>query len=411
MRLARRAFLRDVDADTVVTPRSPSDRRRTRLIASWARATPPIAGRRMQTIGAFDEHSTAATGSGSLARCSTRAVAGCRASSWTFDPDPPPGCFCPSPAIASNLLNNEDRSRPPHETSVPTSFSSVPFTRSLAANSTESFLRSVVSPVFKPRANLHVGSDFKLGAGNAGNVEELRKLGTRRLGQVRGVRLRPRVRTLQRSRVSGRAGCAVCSWRTGTVRQPLAGFFCRPAFCARRRQRRDAQRGSPSAPVPRHRRPTTPTWYRRKGSTPALSSSTTSTARLADGRRTWGCRAPLPTSRAARRSRRICSVSRATSYRRQVSVAFVERLRGQQAFESLDDLMATVNSKHRVDRRAPGGLPRASACSGPRWSLQRQAPLFAKGVRVFTPVTRAEDARRPNLGPACRRDRGAAPAR
>ena len=31
-------------------------------------------------------------------------------------------------------------------------------------------------------------------------------------------------------------------------------------------------------------------------------------------------------------------------YGRQVSVAFVERLRGQQAFESLDDLMATVNS-------------------------------------------------------------------
>ena len=31
-------------------------------------------------------------------------------------------------------------------------------------------------------------------------------------------------------------------------------------------------------------------------------------------------------------------------YGRQVSVAFVERLRGQQAFESLDALMATVNS-------------------------------------------------------------------
>lgn len=172
--LARRAFLCEVDAETVVAPVSPLAPRST-LIELASTDEPAFIGDAVCTIGAFDgvHRGHRFLFSATINDARRRGVPSVIV---TFDPDPDE-LFLPM-ARVHKLLNNADRLR------YLTNFGadvvlSVPFTRTLAAHSAESFLRDVLGRVFKPRA-IHVGSDFRLGAGNAGNVGELRALGKRR---------------------------------------------------------------------------------------------------------------------------------------------------------------------------------------------------------------------------------------
>ena len=93
----------------------------------------------------------------------------------TFDPDPDE-LFLPRERVRK-LLSNEDR------ISYLRTFGAdyvvvVSFTRELAAHDCEGFLRDVLGSVMDVRA-IHVGDNFRLGAGNAGTVEHLRALGER----------------------------------------------------------------------------------------------------------------------------------------------------------------------------------------------------------------------------------------
>lgn len=65
----------------------------------------------------------------------------------------------------------------------------VPFTPTLSAMDTAGFLDHVIAPVVEPVA-LHVGSDFRLGAGNRGSVESLSELGAAHNFLVHGHNLR-----------------------------------------------------------------------------------------------------------------------------------------------------------------------------------------------------------------------------
>ena len=93
----------------------------------------------------------------------------------TFDPDPDE-LFLPRERVRK-LLSNEDR------IAYLRTFGAdyvvvVSFTHELAAHSCEGFLHDVLGRVMDVRA-IHVGDNFRLGAGNAGTVEHLRALGER----------------------------------------------------------------------------------------------------------------------------------------------------------------------------------------------------------------------------------------
>ncbi len=329
--LARRAFLRDVDADTVVTPRSPLAPA-SRLI-ELGKGDAPYIGDAVCTIGAFDGIHRGHRFLFSRTVLDARRR-GLPSVIMTFDPDPDE-LFLPFSKI-HKLLNNEDRLA--YLTNFGADFVlSVPFTRSLAANSTESFLRSVVSPVFKPRA-IHVGSDFKLGAGNAGNVEELRKLGTRRSAkcEVFGYDLvcnvsEPVTATRVRRLLMEDGDCAAASQ-----------LLCRPHFVrgtVEKGRQKGREFGFPTANV----RIDYPYVVPAEGVYAGLV--------LVDDLDTvWPAAVNVGVPRTFADEEGCASIEahmlgfEGDLYGRQVSVAFVERLRGQQAFESLDDLMATVNS-------------------------------------------------------------------
>ena len=94
----------------------------------------------------------------------------------TFDPDPDE-LFYPRERIRK-ILDNEDRVR------LLSTFGLdyvvvVPFTRELAAHSTQDFMDRVLRSAMKP-VSIHVGEDFRLGAGNDGSVSSLVELGVER---------------------------------------------------------------------------------------------------------------------------------------------------------------------------------------------------------------------------------------
>lgn len=168
--LARRTFLREVPPDPC-TMRG-FGRPDSRLIRPGSDPVGFI-GDAVCTIGAFDgvHRGHRYLFSATIRDARRRGVPSVI---LTFDPDPDE-LFLPS-ARVHKLLNNEDR------LSYLTKFGadfvvSLPFNRELAAHSTEAFLKKYVFPTFMPKA-IHVGADFKLGAGNAGNVAELRQLGS-----------------------------------------------------------------------------------------------------------------------------------------------------------------------------------------------------------------------------------------
>lgn len=104
----------------------------------------------------------------------------------TFVPDPDE--LFRGEADQRKLLSNDDR------VEFLRSFGAdyvlvVPFTPSLSVMDTPSFLDQVVAPIVEPVA-VHVGSDFRLGAGNRGSVESLAELGASRGFVVHGHDLR-----------------------------------------------------------------------------------------------------------------------------------------------------------------------------------------------------------------------------
>ncbi len=173
--LAQRSFLREIDPDTFADSRPLMDTAPSALIQVGTDGVTPDLGDAVCTIGAFDgiHQGHRFLFEATIADARRRDLPSVI---MTFDPDPDE-LFLPR-SLVRKLLNNEDR------LSYLTEFGadyvvSFPFTRDLAAHTTESFLREIVYPVFRPRA-IHVGSDFRLGAHNAGNVDELRALGQHR---------------------------------------------------------------------------------------------------------------------------------------------------------------------------------------------------------------------------------------
>lgn len=327
--LARRAFLLDVDPDTASAPRSPLAPS-ARLIELGGAGEIPYIGDAVCTIGAFDGvHRGHRFLFSQVIRDAHRR--GLPSVIMTFDPDPDE-LFLPTSRV-QKLLNNRDRLS--YLTNFGTDFVlSVPFTRELAANSTESFLRHVVSPVFKPRA-IHVGSDFKLGAGNAGNVAELRALGRRRSAkcEVFGYDLlcndsTPVSATRVRRLLIEEGDCAGARALLGRC------HFVRGQVVKGRQKGREF--GFPTANVQLDYPYVVPA----EGVYASL---------VLVGTTVWPAAVNVGIPRTFADEPNCASIEAHLLgfsddiYGQDVAVAFVERLRGQQAFNSLDELMATVN--------------------------------------------------------------------
>jgi len=326
--LARRAFLREVDAETVAGPSSPLEPA-TALIELGSDADVPFIGDAACTIGAFDgvHRGHRFLFSATVADARRRGVPSVIV---TFDPDPDE-LFLPQERVFK-LLNNQDRLQ--YLTNFGADFVlSVPFTRSLAANTAESFLRDVVGRVFKPRA-IHVGSDFRLGANNAGNVAELRNLGRRRASkcEVFGYDLlcndsAPVSATRVRRLLIDEGDCA-----------QAARLLCRPHFVRGtvvKGRQKGREFGFPTANV----KLDYPYVVPAEGVYACLF--------LVDGT-VWPAAVNVGVPRSFSAEEGCGSIEAniigfdADIYGRDVAVAFVERLRGQRGFSSIDELVASI---------------------------------------------------------------------
>jgi riboflavin kinase/FMN adenylyltransferase len=326
--LARRAFLIDApdDAAAALSPLAA----RARLVRLGPGAPTAHIGDAVCTIGAFDgvhrgHRFLFARTRDDAARRGLPSVV------LTFDPDPDE-LFLPASRV-HKLLNNEDRLE--YLRSFGTDYVvSVPFTRDLAANTAASFLRDVVGPVFRPRA-IHVGTDFRLGANNAGNVAELRSLGTRREApcEVFGYDLlcnesEPVSATRIRTMLRERGDCA------GALHLLGRPHFVRGTVVHGRRQGREF--GFPTANVELS--------YPYEVPAEGVYAGIVRVGGLA-----WPAAVNVGVPRTFAGEEGCASIEAhllgfaGDVYGREVSVAFVERLRGQQTFASLDELMATVN--------------------------------------------------------------------
>lgn len=327
--IARRAFLRDVEPDTLPGTRSPM-MPPTRVLRLDGGDVPHI-GEAVCTIGAFDGvHRGHRFLFASVVADARRR--GLPSVIVTFDPDPDE-LFLPTDRV-HKLLDNEDRigflQRFGADFVV-----SVPFTRELAAHSAESFLAHIAGNVFKPRA-IHVGSDFRLGANNAGNVDELRSLGMRRSApcDVFGYDLVcngevPVSATRIRRLLMDDGDCAAAS-----------ELLCRAHYVKGvvehgRQQGRDF--GFPTANVALDYPYVVPA----EGVYACLV--------LTPDQRVWPAAVNVGVPRTFAAEQGCGSIEAnlvgfsGDLYGSPVSVAFVERLRGQQAFGSLDELISAVN--------------------------------------------------------------------
>lgn len=328
LEIARRAFLREVDPETIAGHWPSFADEPARLIEVGPDA--PCIGEAVCTIGAFDgvHRGHRFLFSATIADARRR---GLPSVIMTFDPDPDE-LFLPQSRVRK-LLCNEDRLA--YLTGFGADFVvSVPFTRTLAANTAESFLRDVVSPVFKPRA-IHVGSDFRLGANNAGNVAELRALGRRRRAkcEVFGYDLlcnesSPVSATRIRHLLMDEGDCAA-----------VRDLLCRAHFVrgtVTRGRQKGRGFGFPTANVDL----AYPYVVPAEGVYAGL---------VLVGDTVWPAAVNVGVPRTFASETNCASIEAhmlgfdGDLYGRDVAVAFVERLRGQQAFANLDDLVHTVN--------------------------------------------------------------------
>ncbi len=167
--LARRAFLLPNPADGQEGGRA-SLSKVVRIES--AEAMPASIGEVVCTIGAFDGIHLGHRFLFSSAIADAR-QRGISSAIVTFDPDPDE-LFLPTERVRK-LLDNEDRIE------YLRTFGAdyvvvISFTRKLAGHSVEGFLREVLGGVMHTKA-IHVGDNFRLGAGNQGTVESLRELG------------------------------------------------------------------------------------------------------------------------------------------------------------------------------------------------------------------------------------------
>lgn len=130
-------------------------------------------------IGAFDgcHCGHAALVRAAVADARARGIA---AVAVTFDPDPDQ-VLATHPA--PQLTSLEDRCRALER--LGTAVAVVPFTRELAALDHASFFERILAPVLDVRS-VHVGCDFRMGAGGASGVRELRAWGTAHGVEVHG---------------------------------------------------------------------------------------------------------------------------------------------------------------------------------------------------------------------------------
>lgn len=326
--LARRAFLRETEHEGAGPALSPmAVDVPSALIVAGPGA--PFIGDAVCTIGAFDgvHIGHRFLFSSTVADARRR---GLPSVIMTFDPDPDE-LFLPIQS-QHKLLSNEDRLR--YLTGFGADFVvSVPFTRELAGNTTESFLRHVVTPVFKPRA-IHVGADFRLGAGNLGNVSELRALGRRRKAkcEVFGYDLlcnqsAPVSATRVRRLLMEKGDCAEAA---RLLRRP---HFVRGIVVKGRQKGREF--GFPTANV--------------KLSYPYVVPAEGVYAGLVlVGGTVWPAAVNVGVPRTFADEPGVASIEAnllgfsGDLYGREASVAFVERLRGQHAFSDISELIATV---------------------------------------------------------------------
>lgn len=328
--LARRAFLREVDPETLSDGGPLLDALPSALIEVGKPGSARGIGDAVCTIGAFDgvHRGHRFLFSATVADARRR---GLPSVIMTFDPDPDE-LFLPR-ARVRKLLDNRDRIE--YLRGFGADFVvSIPFTRALAANSAESFLRTVVGPVFKPRA-IHVGSDFRLGANNAGNVDELRALGRRRNSkcEVFGYDLlcsksAPVCATRVRNLLTDEGDCATA-----------AGMLCRHHFV----------RGTVVAGRQKGREFGFPTANVVLDYPYVVPAEGVYACLVLVGGTVWPAAVNVGVPRTFEGEQNCGSIEAnllgfsGDLYGAEVAVAFIERLRGQQSFATLDELIATVN--------------------------------------------------------------------
>lgn len=330
--LARRAFLYEVSIPKQTQALVPPTSQRSRVVRFGEAGAEDFLGDAVCTIGAFDgvHKGHRFLFSATIKEARERGAASVIV---TFDPDPDE-LFCPRERVRK-LLNNEDRMN------LLTSFGAdavfvVPFTRDLAAHNTDRFMNEVLGS-FQRTVSVHVGSNFCLGAGNAGNVEVLTQLGKDCGFEVHGHSLRcaddaPLSATRIRDLVA-----------SGQVEQ-AADYLCRPHFLRGQVvQGRHEGRvfGFPTANV-------------RVDYPYVLPAEGVYSGLVEVNGRAWpaAINVGIPRTFAAEPG---CAYMEANMlgfsgdiYDAQVGVAFTRFLRPQQAFASQEELIATV--MHNIDQ-------------------------------------------------------------
>lgn len=323
---AKRAFLRGVDTGEAFVP-TVGHGPLARVVRMDRDSSQPVIGDGVCCMGAFDGIHRGHR----FLFAQTRAEAqekGVPSVIVTFDPDPDE-LFKPL-SRQRKILSNPDRIEFLRRFGADYVLV-VSFTPQLAALTSQQFVDDVLERFFHP-VGIHVGADFRLGADNAGSVEDLTCLGDRRGFAVHGHDLR----TLGDKPVSATRIRDLV--QQGSV-DAAADMLCRPHFVrgqVRQGRHEGTGFGFPTANVA----VTDPYVMPSEGVYAGFVE--------VDGRAyPAAINMGAPRTFADKADDRFLEANLigfdGDLYDRQVAVAFVHYLRPQKRFDSLDELIATVD--------------------------------------------------------------------
>ncbi len=327
LELARRAFLVQPSHDGASASPAQGSASEARLIRLDLDQDAPYIGPAVCSIGAFDgvHQGHRFLFSHVVQDARDRGIA---SAIVTFEPDPDE-LFLPRERVRK-LLSDEDRAA--YLRTFGTDYVIiVSFTRELASHSCESFLHDVLGRVMEVKA-IHVGADFRLGAGNEGTVDSLRAMGERDGFDVHGHVLRRfDDRTVSATRVRNDLAAGDIDEATDLLCRP---YYLRGTVVNGRHEGRDL--GFPTANV----QITYPYVMPAEG----VYAGFVETRGVA-----WpaAINVGIPRTFAGKQG---CAELEANLigftgdlYGESVRVAFTKFLRPQRKFDSLDELIATVN--------------------------------------------------------------------
>lgn len=245
----------------------------------------------------------------------------------TFSPDPAE--VLSGPIVNATLLPITDRIRLLATLGVD-GVLVVPFTREVAATSHERFMSDWLVPAVRP-VSIHVGADFRMGAGGAGTVDELRRVGARLGVSVHGHALVSEDGSaVSATRIRGLV-------REGAVKQ-ASRYLCRD-HCVRGTVEHGRGEGGSFG---------FPTANVRMDASACLPAEGVYAALASDGGHAWPAAVNVgaPRSFGGRSGEPFLEATllgfSGDLYGRELSVSFVAWLREPRTFSSLDELERTV---------------------------------------------------------------------